>query len=100
MYARILFEVDLTRPMPKIILVTKRKGSNGNEFEFFVDIEFESLPKFSELHRIIGYDLMSSRRRGVVDKNIVEHLNEFNAQHGFKHVQYATHSENKGERGN
>lgn len=59
-YARVLVEIDLARPVPERIFVTKKEL-----FEFFVDIEFRTLPKFYNFCRIIGHELRLYRRRGA-----------------------------------
>lgn len=68
MYARVLVEVDLVRPLQERILVAKEDSNNGNEIEFFVVIEVEKLPKFCDLCIMIGYDYMIYRRTPILIK--------------------------------
>lgn len=62
-YARILIEVDMARPLPDRILITKRNQNSQNDFEFFVNLTYESLPKFCQQCGSIGHDLNACRRR-------------------------------------
>lgn len=62
MYARILVETDMARPPSEIILVKKINHKNYNDFKFFMDLEYETLPKFCQNCGIIGHDLKNCRR--------------------------------------
>lgn len=62
-YARILIEVDMARPLPDRILITKRNQNNQNDFEFFVNLMYESLPKYYQQCGVIGHELKDCRRR-------------------------------------
>lgn len=57
LFARILLEVDFTKPLTRRILVTKKDLNICNEIEFFEKIDFENLPKFCEQCIIIGHDV-------------------------------------------
>lgn len=43
----------------------KKNQQNFNEFEFYVDIEFESLPKYCGYCGFIGHEMSGCRRRGA-----------------------------------
>lgn len=68
-YARILVEVDLSRPLPERILVMKKNQNSINDFEFIVDIEFENLPKFCEFCAMLGHVTTACRKKDFNDKN-------------------------------
>lgn len=63
LYARVLVEVDLSKPLPQKILVTKKDASNSNVFDFFVDIEVEKIPKFCECCQMIGHEMSNCRNK-------------------------------------
>lgn len=48
MFARVLVEVDLTKSMPKRVLVTKKGPNNLVAAKFFVETEAEKIPRFCE----------------------------------------------------
>lgn len=56
-------EVDLTRPLLEKILVMKKTRNNCNDFESFVDIEVENLPKFYGFHGVVGHVSSACKRR-------------------------------------
>lgn len=57
-------------PIPEKILVTKRIQNSLSNFEFFVELQYEYLPKFYNLCGIIGHDWKSYKRRGKGETNI------------------------------
>lgn len=60
-FARILVEVDLTKPLTGRILVTMKEQKTNNEIEFFVEIDFENLPKLCGQCSVIGHGVLNCK---------------------------------------
>lgn len=61
MFARILVEVDLAKPLTRRILVTMKEKTSCIDIEFFVDVNSESLPKYCDHCNVIDNDAMGCR---------------------------------------
>lgn len=53
-------------PIPEQILLTKRNPNNLSDFEFFITLKQEALPKFCNQCGVLGHKAGYCRRRGEV----------------------------------
>lgn len=77
--ARVLVEFNLSIPKPERILVKKKHHQNYNHFEFYVDIEVESMPRFCVYYRTIGHKMNYYKRRGLEDIQLQSDSSKVNA---------------------
>lgn len=90
LYARILVEVDLAKPITRRVLVTMKDASGDNEIEFFVEVVFENLPKFCEECKMVGHDVLGCKLGGYNNNSQTykEHWrNDHNPMQGKTYVE-------------
>lgn len=83
LFARILIELDLAKPLARRVLVTKKDQDSCNEMEFFAEIELENLPKYCEQCRFIGHDAGSCRK----DTNLINDHRKPEQLYGWQNLQ-------------
>lgn len=88
----------MSGPLPERILITKRNQNSQSDFEFFVDLVFESLPKYCQQCGIIKHDMQFCRRREETNINEYVQLplqwNAASTDHRRRHTQPVARTNN------
>lgn len=64
-YTRVLVEINLSNPLPKRILVSKKNADNTTEFEFFVGVFYKRLPNYCSVCLTTGHNDTACNRKGI-----------------------------------